>query len=203
MQIHPALLILFVGLLYVIGFGGLSLLRQQGLSIRFAVEGLVITALGTVLVFASVPVHPLLFLVVLYLVTMRVRLLIDFGNWFAGRARYDRALALFRLAGRLWPDRSGEQLVLINRGVTELRMNDPETAYHTLLGVLSDEHTRTGARHVSAALYNLGLASRRTGREAEALRRFNEAVDACPASIYAQAAQRAIEEAKKSRSAPA
>ena len=43
-RIHPSLLILLVGLLYLLGFGALSFMRRQGLSARFAIEGLIITA---------------------------------------------------------------------------------------------------------------------------------------------------------------
>jgi tetratricopeptide (TPR) repeat protein len=189
---HPALLILLVGLLYLLGFGALSFMRRQGLSTRFAIEGLIVTALGAVLAFASVPVHPVIFLIVIYLVTMRVRLLVDLGNWFASRKQHDRALALFRLALRMGPDAVSHQIVLINRGVTQLRMQDPETAYLTLSEALTEEVVRPGAKYLAAGYYNLGLACRRTGREAEAVRRFNEAIDALPNSIYAHGARQAL-----------
>lgn len=189
---HPSLLILLVGLLYVLGFGALSFMRRQGLSTRFAVEGLILTGIGAALTYVSVPVNPVLFLVILYLVTMRVRLLVDLGNWFTSRKQHDRALALFRLALRLRPDAVSRQIVLINRGVTQLRMQEPEAACLTLEQVLADERLRPGARYLAAGYYNLGLAYRRTGREAEAIRRFNEAIDALPNSIYAHAARQAL-----------
>jgi len=189
---HPALVILLVGLLYLLGFGGLSLMRQQGLSTRFAIEGLITSAVGAALAFASVPVHPVLFLLVIYLVTMRVRLVVDLGNWFTARQKYDQTLSLFRLALRLWPDPVSHQIVLINRGVTELRMERPEAAYVTLREALADETARPGAKYQAAGYYNLGLACRRTGREAEAIRRFNEAIDVLPSSIYARGARQAL-----------
>jgi tetratricopeptide (TPR) repeat protein len=189
---HPALLILLVGLLYLLGFGALSFMRRQGLSTRFAIEGLIVTALGALLAFASVPVHPVIFLIVIYLVTMRVRLLVDLGNWFTSRKQYDRALALFRLALQLGPDAVSHQIVLINRGVTQLRMEDPEAAYLTLGEALTEEVVQPGAKYLAAGYYNLGLACRRTGREAEAIRRFNEAIDALPNSIYAHGARQAL-----------
>ncbi|MBN1641044.1 MAG: hypothetical protein JXA09_07400 [Anaerolineae bacterium] len=193
MSVHPSLLILLVGLLYILAFGGLSLLRRQGLSFRFAVEGLVITGAGALLA-AFFPVSPLLVLVVVYLVTMRVRLLVDLGNWLTTRRQYGRALAVYRVAARLWPDLAGAKLVQINRGVTELGMREPARAYHTLSGALADEEVRLGAKYLSAGYYNLGLACRRTGREQEAVRRFNEAIDALPNSLYAYAAQQALKE---------
>jgi hypothetical protein len=50
------------------------------------------------------------------------------------------------------------------------------------------------ASHLAAAYDNLDLAARRTGREAEAIRRFNQAIDALPSSIYAHAARLALKE---------
>jgi tetratricopeptide (TPR) repeat protein len=194
MNIHPSLLILLVGLLYILGFGALSLLRRQGLSFRFAVEGLVITGAGALLTYFSLPLPPVLVLVVLYLVTMRVRLLVDLGNWFTSRRQYGQALATYRVAARLWPDLAGLQIVLINRGVAELGMREPETAYRTLTEALAGEEVRLGAKYLSAGYYNLGLACRRTGREQEAVRRFNEAIDALPHSLYAYAAQQALKD---------
>ena len=196
-NIHPSLLILLIGLLYLLGFGALSFMRRQGLSTRFAVEGLIVTAVGAALAFASVPIHPILFLAVLYLVTMRARLLIDLGNALTSRKRYDQALALFRLALRLGSDPVSRQIVLINRGVTQLRMQEPEAARLTLEEALTDEQVRQGARYLAAGYYNLGLACRRTGREAEAIRHFNQAIDAWPNSIYARAARKALERQSK------
>jgi tetratricopeptide (TPR) repeat protein len=186
------MLILLVGLLYLLGFGALSYIRRQGLSTRFAVEGLIITIAGVALTFAVGPLHPVLFLAIIYLITMRIRLLVDLGNWATSRKRYDRALALFRLALRLGPDAVSRQIVLINRGVTQLHMQDPDAAYRTLSEALANEQLRPGAKYLAAGYYNLGLACRRTSREAEAIRRFNEAIDALPSSIYAHGARQAL-----------
>jgi len=196
---HPALLILLVGLLYLLGFGGLSFMRQQGLSSRFAIEGLIVTAIGAGLTFASVPIHPVLFLIVLYVSTMRVRLLVDLGNWFTTREKYNRALALFGLALRLRPDAVTRQIALINHGVAQLRMQEPDAAYITLKEVLGEKTALPGAKYLAAGYYNLGLACRRTGREAEAVRHFNEAIDALPNSVYAHGARQALKRTKASR----
>jgi tetratricopeptide (TPR) repeat protein len=213
---HPSLLILLVGLLYLLGFGGLSYLRRQGLSARFAIEGLIIIAIGVALTLAAVPLHPLILLAALYLVTMRVRLLVDLGNWLTSRKRYEQALACYRFALRLGCDEVSCQIVLINHGVAQLRMQDPEAARLTLLDVLGCQPPmalegqppsavggqppsavggrlkQSGAHYLSAGYYNLGLACRRTGREAEATRHFNEAIDILPSSIYAHAARQAL-----------
>jgi tetratricopeptide (TPR) repeat protein len=194
MPVHPSLLILLIGLIYILGFGAVSLVRRQGLSLRFAVEGLIVTAVGAVSTYAGLSLYPLFFLIVLYLITMRVRLLVDLGNWFASRRQHQRALSLYRFALRLWPDAVGRQIVLINRGVSELGMREPEAAYRTFGEALACENVRLGAKYLSAGYYNLGLACRRTGREAEAVRHFNEAIDAFPHSIYGVAARRALEE---------
>ena len=188
MQMDSPFVVPLVGLVYLLGFGALSFVRRQGLSARFAIEGLIITVIGTGLRYAGVSVHPLLFLAVLYVITMRVRLLIDIGNAFSARGQCARALALYRLALRVGPDLSSRQIVMINRGVAELRNRDPEAAYLTLSEALAEEDGQIGARHLAASYYNLGLACRRSGREAEAVRRFNEAVDAWPNSVYGQAA---------------
>ncbi|MFQ6101941.1 MAG: tetratricopeptide repeat protein [Anaerolineae bacterium] len=196
---NPSFLILFVGLLYILGFGALSFMRRQGLSTRFAVEGLILTAVGAALVYVSVPIHPLFFFVILYLITMRVRLLVDLGNWLTSRQRYEQALSLFRVALRLGADESSRQIVLINQGVTRLRMGEPDEAYTSLRDALGGEKPRVGAKYLAAGYYNLGLACRRTGREAEAIRYFNEAIDTWPNSIYARAAKQAL---KKRQSGP-
>lgn len=196
---HPSVLILLIGLLYLLGFGALSFMRRQRLSARFAIAGLILTGTGAALTYVSVPVNPILFLVILYLVTMRVRLLVDLGNWFTSRKQHERALALFRLALRLGSDAVSRQIVLINRGVTQLRMQEPEAAYLTLEEALADEKVRSGARYLAAGYYNLGLACRRTGREAEAIRRFNEAIDALPNSIYAHGARQALKKRQSDR----
>jgi tetratricopeptide (TPR) repeat protein len=189
---HPSLLNLLIGLLYLLGFGGLSFLRRQGLSTRFAIEGLAITAIAALLPLASVPVHPVLLLVAVYLVTMRVRLLVDLGNWFASRGQYEQALNIYGFALQLGSDAVSHQIVLINRGVAELRMQEAEAAYATLTEALGEEDVQPGAKYLAAGYYNLGLACRRTGREAEAIRHFNRAIDTLPTSIYAHGARQAL-----------
>ncbi|HET91806.1 MAG TPA: tetratricopeptide repeat protein [Chloroflexi bacterium] len=189
---HPSLLILLIGLLYLLGFGGLSYLRRQGLPTRFAIEGLIIIAVSVALTLANVPLHPLLFLIILYLVTMRVRLLVDLGNWLTARGNCRQALDLYQFTLRLGPDAISRQIVLINRGVTLLRMQDPEAARLALMEALINEQVQPGAKYLAAGYYNLGLACRRTGREAEAVRHFNEAVDTLPDSIYAHGARQAL-----------
>lgn len=188
---HPSLLILLVGFLYILGFNLLSYLRHQGLSNRFILEGLVVTGLGALLALA-VPLNPLLFLLLLYLVTMRVRLLVDLGNGVAGRGRPDQALRIYDLALRLGADPFARRVAQINQGVALLKLGRDEEACQILREVVTDSSVRLGPKYQAAACYNLGLACRRTGREAEAIQRFNEAIDALPGSIYAYGARQAL-----------
>ncbi len=193
---HPSLINLLIGLLYLLGFGALSFLRRQGLSTRFAIEGLVISVIGALLPLASVPVPPVLFLIVVYMVTMRVRLLVDLGNWSTSRGQYAQALSIYEVALHLGSDAVSHQIVLINRGVAQLRMKEPEAAYATLTEALAEEDVRPAAKYLAAGYYNLGLACRRTGREAEAIRHFNTAIDTLPTSIYAHGARQALKKQK-------
>jgi Tfp pilus assembly protein PilF len=190
--VPPFLVILLVGALFLAGFTGLTLARRQKPSPRFLIEGGIITVLGVVAVLVGVRLNPILFLVILYLLTMRVRLLVDAGNFFTNRRKFAAALSLFRLALRLGPDAASRQLVLINRGVTQLRMGQPENAYFSLRAVMLDEEVRLAARHLAAGFYNLGVASLRTGRKQEATGHFRKAIEILPGSIYAYAAEKAL-----------
>jgi tetratricopeptide (TPR) repeat protein len=123
---------------------------------------------------------------------MRVRLLVDLGNWFASRGQFEQALSIYRFGLQLGSDAVSHRIVLINRGVAELRMQEPEAAYATLNEALAEEDVRPGAKYLAAGYYNLGLACRRTRREAEAIRHFNRAIDTLPTSIYAHGARQAL-----------
>jgi len=154
MQLESPLALALIGLVYLLGFGELSYLRRQGFSARFALEGLLVVAIGTGLRYTGVPVHPLLFLVVLYVITMRVRLLVDVGNWFAERGQCHRALSMYNLGLRIGPDHSSRQLVLINHGVAQLKNGDPESAYRTLSEAVVDDVGKVGGNHLAAAYFS-------------------------------------------------
>jgi hypothetical protein len=111
-------------------------------------------------------------------------------------------LDLYRLALRVGPDAAGRQIVMINWGVAQLRNQDPEGAYVTLNEVVIGVDDGVMAKHLAASYYNLGLACRRSGREAEAVRRFNEAMDAWPDSIYGQAAEKELKKGRGESSIP-
>jgi len=196
--VHPSLLILLVGILYILGFNALSYLRHQGLSLRLMVEGLILTAAAAALTLVA-PFHPVFFLVVLYLVTMRVRLLVDLGNSVAARGRPQRALRFYDLALRLGPDLFSRRVAEINRAAALLQTGQPEEAYRLLRPIVTDPGVSLGLKYQAAACYNLGLACRRSGREPEAVQRFTEAIDTLPGSLYAQAARRALAEGRPGR----
>jgi len=192
------LAILLVGALFLAGFTGLSVMRRQRPVARFLIEGGILTGAAVALCFVATPPNPILFLVVLYLATMRVRLLVDLANLLAGRKRFRPALRLLGFALRLAPDPASRQIAVINRGVTQLRMGEPQAAYFTLQAVLLGElgeSLKTASRYQAAGFYNLGVACERTGRPQEAERCFRKAIEVLPGSIYALGADKALKRA--------
>lgn len=51
----------------------------------------------------------------------------------------------------------------------------------------------------AACHYNLGLALQQQGKQAEAVRQFNEAIEAFPNSIYSRAAEQALEKHRRGK----
>ena len=156
----PVLLLLLVGFLYVLVFGALSLMRREGLSARFAIESVIVIGVlvgGSVL--AGVALNPLLFLVLLYLITMRSRWTVDLANLLGQRGKYRPALALYRLALAWWPDRASRLLALANRATVELRTGETPAAIATLQECLSSTYRpHMGMRCEATCLYNLAVA---------------------------------------------
>jgi len=197
---NPYLLPVLVGCLYILVFGGLSLARREGLSAQFALESVAFTALLTGISWlARVPLNPAIFLLLLYLITMRSRWLVDIANYFAGRGKYATAFRLYRLALAWRPDTSSRLIVLTNRGIAELRDGQLAAAIRTLSSVLqSDKQARLGPKYEAACHYTLGLAYEREGNKADALLHWNQAIDILPGSLYARAAQAALDRRKTS-----
>jgi len=191
----PYLLAVLVGLLYALMFGALSLVRGEGLSTQFALEVVALTGLGWLSGrLTGQPVNPVLLLAVLYLVTMRTRLLVDLANALGQRGHLDWALRINALGDRLWPDAASHYIALINRGVLYLRQGAPEQAAKTLEGVLNAGlPARMGAKYEAACRYNLGVAWERLGRELEAVRQYNEVIELFPGSLYARGALYALQ----------
>jgi len=193
------ILLLSLGFTYVVLFGGLSLMRREGLSLRFAMEavGLTVTvAVLSVLEFYSI--NPVAFIVVLYLITMRVRLISDIATFFARRASYELADRLYDMALRLWPDPAGRLIVKINQATSLLQREQLDLAIQLLKEVLAGaEQGYLGIKYESAAYYNLAVAYQRKGDEAQAVKAFNAVLDTWPTSIYASYAHQALERRRK------
>jgi len=197
---NPYLVLVFIGLCYILVFGGLSLVRREGLSNRFAFEVLGLIAVVVLPSWAlGIQVSPVLFLVLIYLVSMRVRILIDLANTLTALGRFELALPLYRLAPRLWPDASCRRLALINLGVAHLRMDSNREAARLLEEAMGVEGARMSPKHKAALHYNLGLAYKRLGERGKAMRHLSQAMEAWPGSIYAQHAQRLLKEVASQR----
>ena len=198
------LMILLVAFAYIVLVGGLSLLRREGLSVRFAVEALVITFLAVgLVVLTGFYIHPVFFLLFLYLITMRVRLLVDIGTAFAKRGRFSQAERVYEFAAHLWPDQASLLVLQVNRGTALLQAGKLDEAIAMFDGVLlKSGQGYLGIKYESAAHYNLGVAYLRQNKEALAVREFNLVLETWPVSEYARYAATALERHRK-KSTPA
>jgi tetratricopeptide (TPR) repeat protein len=192
--IDPYLLLLLIACLFVLVFGGLGWVRREGLSIQFALEVAGLTALlvgGSWLL--GTPMSPFVFLILLYLVTMRSRLIVDAANLLASRERYEPAQRLYRLGLAWWPDAASRLIVQVNQGAAYLRSGQVDAAIDTLQGVLdSANRPQLGLKYEAACHYNLAYAYEKSGDEGRAVVEYNQAIDVMPGSVYAQAAQAAL-----------
>ena len=193
-NLDPTLLLLLIACVYVLLFGALSLLRREGLSVQFALE---VAALTAILIGGSrllgISISPFVFLLLLYLITMRSRLTVDLANLLARRGDFDIAFRLYNLALAWWPDLASRLIVLTNRGVAELHSGQLDAAIETLESVLeAGKRPRLNLKYEAACLYNLGFAYEKKGLDTKAVARYNEAIDLLPGSLYAQAAESAL-----------
>jgi tetratricopeptide (TPR) repeat protein len=192
-------MILLEGLVFIAIFGGLSWFRREGLSIQFAIEALVLTLIATGLTaLAGLQLSPILFLIVLYLATMRVRLLVDAGSLVAQRGRFKQADGIFALAVRLWPDSASRRIVQVNQGVSRLQQGALDEAITIFKDVLQNVGPGyLGVKYEAATHYNLAVAYRRKGMDAQAIAEFNAVLDTWPASVYAHGARTALEHMRR------
>lgn len=198
---NPLMLILLVALLFILVFGGLPVLKKERVSLQLAVEVLVLTGLSIgASLLTGLRLDPILFLIFLYLIVMRCRLLIDLGNLLSSRGRHQPALSIYRLAMQLAPDFPIRLTALISYSAVLVRIGALEEAIRILEGVLEKGRERLQPKHESACHYNLGVAYLRLGRESRAVREFNETVDAWPLSPYAQYAQTVLEKRRSAGS---
>ena len=195
MSLPTSTILPLIGLLYTLAFGGLSLLRREGLPIRFAFESILITVIATGLyILAGLPINPVLFLVILYAITMRTRLLVDVGNMLARRGNFQAAAQTYRLALRLWPDDTGRLITQIDQGVLALQLGRLDEAIDTFKHVLDEAAGGyLGIKHESGCHYNLAVAYQRQGLEAQATLEFNATLDTYPGSEHARRAAAALE----------
>lgn len=198
---NPHLMIVIVGLSYIILFGGMSLLRREGLSNQFAFEVLGFTILVVVIaLLTGTTVHPVLFLIAVYLISMRARLLVDVANLLSARGRQRDAITVLDWAMQLYPDRSARLIIKVNMGIVQLRRQNPESAQTLLESVLEEaEGGGLGIKYEAACHYNLGLALQRQGKEAAAVHQFNETIGTFPSSIYSKAAEQALEQRRQGK----
>lgn len=196
----PNLMILIVGLSYALVFSLMAMLRREGLSSQFLLEVLLLTALiaggGTL---SGSTAHPILFLVFLYLLTMRARLLTDLGMLLSNRGRQRDAIRAMQVALRLLPDPPTRLIVLLSMGVVQLRRQNPASAQELLqMSLETGQAGGLSLRNRAAAHYHLGLAVQRQGKDAQAVHHFHQAVESFPGSPYGREAERALEQRRQS-----
>jgi|Deesub1362A_J573_1020465.scaffolds.fasta_scaffold00778_16 tetratricopeptide (TPR) repeat protein len=199
-RLDPNALNLLVGVLYLLVFGLVGLLRREPLTAQFALEVLGLTlfaAAGGYLTGSAA--HPILFVAFLYLVSMRARLLVDLANLLSNRGRQRDALSILQVAQRMAPDRPARLIILSTMGMVQIRRKNPASARDLLQHVLQEDERRGGLGPVTRAAchYHLALALRRLGEEAAAVKHFNEAIDILPGSPHARAARQALQKGRK------
>jgi tetratricopeptide (TPR) repeat protein len=202
MSLH--MLIGLIGLLYIVVFGGMALLRREGLSIRFAVESICLTTIAVILVWLTpIQIHPVLFLLLLYIITLRVRILVDLANVFARRGNYIQAERIYHLASRLWPDQTSDLIIKVNHAILLLQKNQLSESISMFTEVLSQENQGyLGVKYEVAAHFNLGVAYLRNKNNSMATVEFNSVLDTWPASLYARRAQEALERQRTKAATP-
>jgi tetratricopeptide (TPR) repeat protein len=192
----PHLVILIVGLSYTVVYGLMAILRREGVTTQFLLESVILTGLiATGGYLTDSPANPILFLVFLYIATSRSRLLVDLANMLSNRGRQRDAIKILQVALRLYPDKPTRLIILVNMGIVQLRRENPESTRMLLESILEEaQEGGLGLRHKAACFYNLGLAFKQLGKEGQAVRYFNQAVDVFPGSPYGKAAAKAIDE---------
>lgn len=200
---NPYLLLLLIALLYILVVGGLSALRREGFSLQFTVEVIVVAGLLMALSLVTGRViHPVISLIVIYLITMRARLIVDLGNLLARRGYLRQAASLYDWALQLKPDDTGRQIITLNQAVHQLQQGQLPQATALLERLLTASQNPLSPKYEAAARYNLAVAHRRQGNEAKAIVEFNQAIDVMPGSLYASRAQIALEKSRQQKVTP-
>lgn len=191
---NQSLSLLLTGVLFMALFGLLGIVRREGVSRRFFFESAVVTTVFVLLsLLAVLSVHPVVFLIVIYVITMRVRLMMDLGSALARRGRVAGAGRAFKAASMLGPDKAGALMVRLNQGACALADKRPADAIPLFQDVIEKaDVARLGAKYRAACRYNLGIALWRESRTAEAAQELEAAAEAWPASTYARRAENAL-----------
>jgi tetratricopeptide (TPR) repeat protein len=194
-----SIILLIEGFSYIVLFGAVSLLKREGLSSRFAFESVIITMIVSGLTFLTgIQTHPVLFLVLIYLLTMRVRILVDLGTIFAKRTQFEQAEKLYNLASSLWPDATNGLILKVNQATSLLQQKKLDEAISIYNDVLKQaEQGYLGVKYEAATHYNLGVAYLRKNMDARASIAFNTVIDTWPVSEYARRAQIALEKHRR------
>ena len=195
------IILLIEGFSYVVLFGAVSLLKREGLSRRFAVEGGIFTlVVSGFTALTGIQTHPVIFLVLIYLLTMRVRILVDLGTILATRGKFDQAEKLFQLAAKLWPDATNNLILQVNQGTSLLQQKKLDEAIAVFNDVLTQAgQGYLGVKYEAATHYNLGVAYLRKNMDAKASIAFNAVIDTWPASMYARRAEVALEKNRRKK----
>ncbi len=197
--------IILVGLSYIVLIGVLSLLRREGLSLRFAVESIIVTVVVSGLAAViDLDINPVLFLIVLYLITTRVRLLVDLANIFAKQGRYSQASSLYNFTSGLYPDATGKLILMVNQAtlfLQEGKLDDAIAMFNDVLNQAGQGYL--GVKYEAAAHFNLGVAHLRKGSTSRAMVEFNSVIDTWPTSLYARRAQEALARCRSKEKQPA
>ena len=184
-------LVLLVALLFIIFFGGLALVRREPLPIRFALECLGLTALAYLIYWATrYLISPVLFLLILYIVTMRAQILTDAGTFLARRGNFKMAERFYNLAQRVGVGDAAKCVARINIGTCYLKEGRLKESVDVLRAVAEEaDKGQMGPKHEAACRYNLGLALMRSGKTAEGIHQLSEVIELLPASMYAVGAR--------------
>lgn len=194
-------LILLVGLAYALTFRLLAWLRRDPFSLQFILEAVGLTVLVAALSFlVGIRVDPILFLVLLYLLTMRAPLLVDLANLAARSGRFGLAERLYGLAGRLRPDVPAQLVIAMNHGAALVLEGCIPDAISLLEGVL--ETPGLSPKHAAATHYNLGVAYRSQGKVHKSNEHLHAAIDAFPGSIYARHAHAMLRKRSEEKEPP-
>ncbi len=198
--VHLIVPLLIVCFSYIVFFGLLSKFRRERLSVQFAFEALAFTAILAGLVWmTNFSLHPAINLFLLYIVTMRVRLLTELGTFFARRNQFEWARFLFDIAQHAFPDPSASVILKMNRAVLLIKQNLLNEGIELLEGLLKGEEAAyLGAKYEAAAHYNLGVAYLKAHKDALAVVELNKTIETMPLSEYAVRAERALKQKQKS-----